>query len=307
MKISFFALGLLIVAFLFPAFTLGENVDSLKSIIFELQAKQDVQKELQQNDIFKVVIFSLIPFIVAFAFIVFVFYRNKREAKFRQEEAELKQQLAELEMKALRAQINPHFIFNSLNSIHRFMEANKLEQAGNYLIKFSNLIRMVLENSMHREVELNDDLFTLRLYIEMEQVRMNYTFDYEIKVDPEIDLYHTLVPPLIIQPFVENSIWHGLNNKPEQGNLRISISRRDDMLLYIVEDDGVKPKLAEAVLENNVKKKSLGMSITKERLDILNQANKTTKAGFSMRDILDEKNHYLGKRVELWVPYLSQI
>ena len=297
----------MLTAILLPALTFSENVDSLKSIIFELQANQNVQKELQQNDIFKVVIFSLIPFIVAFAFIVFVFYRNKREAKFRQEEAEFKHQLAELEMKALRAQINPHFIFNSLNSIHRFMEANKLEQAGNYLIKFSNLIRMVLENSMHREVELNDDLFTLRLYIEMEQVRMNYTFDYEIKVDPEIDLYHTLVPPLIIQPFVENSIWHGLNNKPEQGTLRISISKRDGMLLYIVEDDGVKPRLAEAVLENNVKKKSLGLSITKERLDILNQANKTSKAGFSMRDLLDEKNHYLGKRVELWVPYLSQI
>jgi hypothetical protein len=283
------------------------EVDSLKGEIIRLQLRQKALEEVEQQDIFKIALFSLIPFIVAFSFIVFVFYRNRREAKFRAEEAELKQQVAEMEMKALRAQINPHFIFNCLNSIHRFMDANKLDQAGEYLIKFSNLIRMVLENSMHREVELNDDLFTLRLYIEMEQVRMNYTFDYEISVDPSVDVYHTLVPPLIIQPFVENSIWHGLNNKAEQGTLRVSVSRRDDTLVYSIEDDGVKPKLAEAVLEQNVKKKSLGMSLTKERLDILNQTHKTSRAGFTVHDKLDNKNHYAGKRVELWVPFISQV
>jgi hypothetical protein len=280
----------------------GTETDSLKKIIYDLQSRQNIQ----EPDILKIALFSLLPVIVAFSFIVFVFYRNKREAKFRQEEAELQQQVTEMEMKALRAQINPHFIFNCLNSIHRFMDANKLEQAGEYLIKFSNLIRMVLENSMHREVELNDDLFTLRLYIEMEQVRMNYTFDYELKVDPSIDLYHTLVPPLIIQPFVENSIWHGLNNKPEQGNLSISISRKEGMLHFCIEDDGVKPRLAEAVLEQNVKKKSLGMSLTKERLALINHTHKTPKAGFTVHDRLDAAHQYTGKRVELWVPFVSQ-
>jgi len=285
----------------------ASELDSLKNVINELQHQQAGLKNQEQTDIFKVALFSLIPFIVAFSFIVFVFYRNRREAKFRQEEAELKREVTEMEMKALRAQINPHFIFNCLNSIHRFMDANKLEQAGEYLIKFSNLIRMVLENSMHREVELNDDLFALRLYIEMEQLRMNYSFDYEIKVDPSIDLNQTLVPPLIIQRFVENSIWHGLNNKPEQGTLRISISKNDDMLLYCVEDDGVKPRLAEAVLEHNVKKKSLGMSITKERLEILNRTSRTSKAGFTIHDKLDDQHRYLGKRVELWVPVNSRM
>ena len=283
------------------------EIDSLKKVISDLQLQQQELQNLEQKDIFKVALFSLIPFIVAFSFIVFVFYRNRREAKFRQEEAELKQEVTEMEMKALRAQINPHFIFNCLNSIHRFMDANKLEQAGEYLIKFSNLIRMVLENSMHREVELNDDLFTLRLYIEMEQLRMNYSFDYEIKVDPSIDVNQTLVPPLIIQPFVENSIWHGLNSKPEQGTLRISITKKDDMLLYCVEDDGVKPKLADAVLEHNVKKKSLGMSITKERLEMLNRTNRKSKAGFTIHDKLDDNHKYLGKRVDLWVPVNSRL
>lgn len=285
----------------------ANEIDSLKNVISDLQHEQAGLKNQEQTDIFKIALFSLIPFIVAFSFIVFVFYRNRREAKFRQEEAELKQQVAEMEMKALRAQINPHFIFNCLNSIHRFMDANKLEQAGEYLIKFSNLIRMVLENSMHREVELNDDLFALRLYIEMEQLRMNYSFDYEIKVDPSIDVNQILVPPLIIQPFVENSIWHGLNSKPEQGSLQISISMKDDMLLYCVEDDGVKPKLADTVIEHNVKKKSLGMSITKERLDLLNHSNHKSKAGFTIHDKMDDQHKYTGKRVELWVPVNSRM
>jgi LytS/YehU family sensor histidine kinase len=283
------------------------ETDSLQQIIHALEEQQLNQlSRMEEGDILKVALLSLIPFVVAFSFIVFVIYRNKREVKFRQEEAELKQLITEMEMKALRAQINPHFIFNSLNSIHRFMDANKLEQAGEYLIKFSNLIRMVLENSIHREVELSDDLFTLRLYIEMEQLRMNHNFDYEIKVDPGIDLYHTLVPPLIIQPFVENSIWHGLNNKPEQGHINITISRRNNELVYTVEDDGVKPKLAEAVLENNIKKKSLGMSLTKERLDLLNQTYRKSTAGFTIHDIMDDQNRYKGKRVELWVPFISQ-
>ncbi len=284
----------------------ANEVDSLRVVIQNLQSNHSADRAGIQPDILKVALFTLIPFIVAFAFIVFLFYRNRREATFRQKEAELKQQVAEIEMKALRAQINPHFIFNSLNSIHRFMEANKLEQAGEYLIKFSNLIRMVLENSMHKEVALNDDLFALRLYIEMEQLRMNYCFDYELKVDTAIDPQHTLVPPLIVQPFVENSVWHGLNNKPEQGKLTVSISTKDDMLIYCVEDDGVKPKLAEAILEHNVKKKSLGMSLTKERLEILNQA-KGSKAGFSVHDIIDDQHKYCGKRVELWIPYVVEI
>jgi LytS/YehU family sensor histidine kinase len=284
--------------------TFSTELDSLKKVIHELQLSKHVQSD--NNDIFNVALFSLIPFIVAFSFIVFVFYRSRREARFRQEEAELKQQVAEMEMKALRAQINPHFIFNCLNSIHRFMEANKLEQAGEYLIKFSNLIRMVLENSMHREVELNDDLFALRLYIEMEQVRMNYNFDYEITVDPAIDVNQVLVPPLIIQPFVENSIWHGLNNKPQQGTLKVSITQKDDMIMYIVEDDGVKTRLADAMIEQNVKKKSLGMSITKERLDILNQTHRTSKSGFTIQDKLDDQHKYTGKRVELWVPLIHR-
>lgn len=295
---------LVLLAFFCPGSARAGEADSLRMVIYQMQ--QASNGNSIGNDVARVAIYSLVPFVVAFSFIVFIFYRNRRELQFRQKEAEMKSQVAEVEMKALRAQINPHFIFNCLNSIYLFMEANKLQQAGEYLTKFSNLIRIVLENSMHREVSLADDLFALRLYIEMEQLRMNYAFDYILKVDPELDLNHTMVPPHIVQPFVENSIWHGLSNKPEQGTLSVSVSQDGGMLKYCVEDDGVKAKLADAVQLANVKKKSLGMSLTKERLEVLNQTRKSN-AGFTVTDILDEQHRYKGKKVVLLLPFISEL
>jgi LytS/YehU family sensor histidine kinase len=276
------------------------ETDSLRQAIINLQAKHDTDIDQQTK---KIIFISLVPTVVAFLFFFFILYRNQREALFRQKEAELNNQIAEVEMKALRAQINPHFIFNCLNSIHRFMYANKMNEAGEYLIKFSNLVRLVLENSTHREVPLNDDLLALQLYIEMEQLRMDHYFDYVLEVDPSINPHETLVPPLIIQPFVENSIWHGLNNKPQRGTITISISRENDHLKYSIVDNGVKTTLPDEQLAISIKKKSLGMSLTKERLDILNRV-KGTNAGFTVSDILDENKKYAGKRVELVLPFM---
>jgi LytS/YehU family sensor histidine kinase len=253
------------------------------------------------NVVTSVALWSLVPSTVAFVFVVFVFYRSRREALVRQKEAELKQQLAEVEMKALRAQMNPHFIFNCLNSIYRFLEKQDTAKAGDYLLKFSQLIRTVLENSMHREVSLQDDLKTLHLYIQMEQMRMNQRFDYTISTDEKLDESSVLVPPLIIQPFVENSIWHGLNDKKERGNISIHISKGNEMLKYLVEDNGEEKKEPEAILEQTIKKKSLGMSITRERLDVLNKT-KNAKADFRISDIRDGQGNYKGKRIELWIP-----
>ena len=165
----------------------------------------------------KVVVFTLIPFTLAFSFIVFVLYRKRREATYRQHTAELLLKIAEVETKALRAQINPHFIFNCLNSIYFFIQQKKPEEAAEYLLKFSNLIRLILENSLSSMVELENDLKAIELYIQMEQWRMNHRFSYSIHVDPAIDPSVTLIPPMISQPFIENSIWHGLNAKADGG------------------------------------------------------------------------------------------
>jgi LytS/YehU family sensor histidine kinase len=281
--------------------------DSLKSEIAQLKEqnsnlKKENEKSSSQQTM-HVLVIVLVPTVVAFSFLFFVLYRNRREAFFTGKENEMKRQVAEVEMKALRAQINPHFIYNCLNSIHRFMYANRMSEAGEYLVKFSNLVRLVLENSLHREVSLQDDLFAMNLYIEMEQLRMDHHFDYVLRVEPGLDPQNILVPPLILQPFVENSIWHGLNSKPERGTITISISRDGDMLKYSVEDDGVKATAADVQLLENIRKKSIGLSLTRERLDLLNR-EKGTNAGFTVSDILDEQKNYKGKRVELRLPLM---
>ncbi len=249
------------------------------------------------NEVLPIALITLIPFIVAFSFFVFIYYRQKREALFRQ-------QVAEVEMKALRAQMNPHFIFNSLNSIYRYMEQNDLQNAGAYLVKFSNLIRMILENSLHKEVPLSDDMNALELYIQMEQLRMGHKFTYVVNIASSVNPEDNFVPPMIIQPFVENSIWHGLNNKPGEGALTISVSRENNMLKYLIEDNGEEKKTAPQKTLSTAKKKSLGMSLTRERLEMLNKT-KNVKANFKISDIRDESNTYKGKRVELWIPVES--
>src|SRR6185436_14245882 len=252
------------------------------------------------SEVLNMALICLVPFLVAFSFLIFVFYRKKRELIFKQKELELKQQVADVEMKALRAQMNPHFIFNCMNSIYGFMKNNDLQKAETYLVKISNLIRLVLENSMHTEVSLKDDLAALQLYIELEQIRMIHGFDYRVETDAALDTENILVPPLIVQPFVENSIWHGLNGKPVKGTLMIKILRKDEMLKYVVEDDGTETAAASKETSPQIiKKKSLGMSLTRERLEVLNKT-KNCRAYFNISDIRDENNFYKGKRVELF-------
>src|SRR3546814_10477591 len=122
-------------------------------------------------------------------------------------------------MKALRAQMNPHFIFNSLNAIGNSIDKRDFETAGNYLTRFAKLVRLILENSEYREIPLATDLQVLELYIQLEAMRLKGKITYEIDVDEDIDAENTLVPPLIVQPLIENSIWHGL--APKDGHGRI--------------------------------------------------------------------------------------
>lgn len=194
------------------------------------------------------------------------------------------QTVSEVEMKALRAQMNPHFIFNSLNSIKRYMQQMNTETAGEYLTKFARVMRMILENSQHRDVPLSEDLKALELYMQLEALRMDHAFTYEIIVDKEVDPEITLVPPLILQPFVENAIWHGFSGKKEPGKIRIHIRTEGDMLVCTVEDNGIgRKKSSEKTVESS-EKKSLGMKITRSRLDILNKGRRA-KGGIELVDL----------------------
>lgn len=228
--------------------------------------------------------------IIFAAGIIFLFYERKRKAISRAKEAELKAEIADVEMKALRAQMNPHFIFNSLNSISDAFNKKDIDSADNYLTKFSRLIRLILENSEHKEIPLESELKALNIYMQLEAMRMNHKFTYHIQVDDAIDPSNTLVPPLILQPFVENSIWHGIAGKEGKGNILIDIKIEGEMILCVIEDDGIGIQTDE-----DVNKKSLGMKITRSRISILNKL-KNANASFDFMPLKE------GTRVELKLP-----
>jgi sensor histidine kinase YesM len=187
---------------------------------------------------------------------------------------ELQQQATELEMQALRAQMNPHFIFNSLNSINRFILENNRLQASQYLTKFSKLIRMILQNSQASLITLESELEALRLYLDLESLRFDYHFDYTISISQELDLAAIKVPPLIVQPYVENAIWHGLMLKKEEGHLEISLFEKDDTLCCRITDNGIgRIKSAELKAKSGSSHKSMGMKITSDRISMLQNKN----------------------------------
>ena len=203
-------------------------------------------------------------------------------------------QAALLETKALRAQMNPHFIFNALNSISAFIREQQPEKAHGFIARFGRLMRLVLENSRKAEVPLGTDLEALRIYMELEQARTNEKFEFSITVDPGIDVKNVMVPPLVLQPFVENAIWHGMDGKEGQGHIELSIKQLGDQLIMAVSDDGVGRKMTVPVQDTS-QKRSLGTTITRERLDLL-QKQKGRPAGFQYLEQL------VGTRVELTVP-----
>lgn len=193
------------------------------------------------------------------------------EARRKKEElAKMNEQLAQLELAALRSQMNPHFIFNSLNSIHKYIWENRQQDASEYLTKFSRLVRMILENSKEKEITLSDEIDMLHLYIELEHRRCNGRFNYSVEVDNSIDAANTSIPSMLIQPYVENAIWHGLVQKEGAGNLHIYFTENNHMLECTIEDDGIgREKAMEIKRSKQDKHTSLGLSITAKRVSLL--------------------------------------
>ena len=234
--------------------------------------------------------------------------RRRRQVRFEKD-------AALLETQALRSQMNPHFIFNALNSINAFIQTNDRERATTYLGKFARLMRLVLENSRKPEVPLKDDLEALDLYLNLERARSGEKFDYSLQVDPAIDQDNVLVPPLVIQPFVENAIWHGMAGKEGKGHITLSVRRSGAQLVMVIEDDGVgrnAKKVPDEVPDSAVrgaarrrtsgtelKKSSLATAITRARLDLIGK-QKGQPAGFNYVDLAQ------GTRVEVSLP-LSEV
>jgi len=186
--------------------------------------------------------------------------------------ADLRHKTSELEMHALRSQMSPHFIFNSLNAINRFILMNNKTQASEYLTKFSRLVRLILQNSQAAFITLESELEALQLYLELEELRFEHHFKFRIQADKDLDLSMLRVPPLIIQPYAENAIWHGLMHKEEKGNLLIHLFQEGDSLYCKITDDGIgRKKAAELKSKSANTHKSMGMRITADRIALLQQ------------------------------------
>lgn len=189
--------------------------------------------------------------------------------------AEFNKKIASAETAALRAQMNPHFIFNTLNSINSYIMDNNPRVASDYLTKFARLIRIILDNSKNESIPLSKEIETLKLYLLMEGIRFNYKFDHEIRIGSTVDADNIRIPPMIIQPYVENAIWHGLLHKSEKGKVSVSMDMRSEEILEVrITDNGIgRERAMELKSKTSNQNKSYGIRITRDRLLMNNELN----------------------------------
>lgn len=214
------------------------------------------------------------PFILAGVIIIIIIilvirwkinYVRKKE----KEEALLQQRFAQMEMKALRSQMNPHFIFNAINSIQHYVLTNEKELANKYLVKFSQLMRNILDLSKQELISLRDELDTIRLYVDIEALRFNNAFNFKMTIAENVNTNDIRLPPLLIQPFVENAIWHGLLLKEGDKELNINIFQRGSEVIIEIDDNGIGRAASEKFSNKELKRRSFGMDITNDRLSVL--------------------------------------
>lgn len=242
---------------------------------------------------------TLVFAVIIIGFLIYFLIQKQNQLKNKQIE-EQKQRALASELQALRSQMNPHFIFNTLNSIQNFISKNESKDASIYLSKFAKLMRATLANTKRQRISLKDEIETLTLYLELEQLRLNNKFSYEILVDETIDTQYEQIPSMLIQPYVENAIWHGISHKEGNGIIRIQfLPENEHLLKCVVEDNGIGRENA-IKLKQNTTSPSFGMNITKERVELLNSLN-GNQLSVKIND-LKINNQPAGTRVELYVP-----
>ena len=280
--------------------------------------KEIQQARLRNETLLRRVLIAAVFFILVLGLIVLrnILLRRKNERQQLQHQltlqavegertkAMLQQQSTDLEMQALRAQMNPHFIFNSLNAINRFILKNDRYQASEYLTKFARLVRHILQNSQSPLISLESELDALRLYLELESLRFDNKFEYSVSTSRDLDVSAVKVPPLIIQPYAENAIWHGLMHKQERGHLSIEVYEQDLFLVCKITDDGVgRKKAAELKSKSASLHKSMGMQITASRINMM-QENASTASAITITDLVLPDGASGGTEVLIQIPLL---
>jgi len=252
----------------------------------------------------RLMLYGFFGLILLTILISLLLYRGSR-LKARRRISEMNQKISEITQANLRQQMNPHFIFNTLNSIQYYMYQHDKLATNNYLTKFSSLMRKVLENSQHTSIPLNDELDALTLYLELERIRFKDKFDFKINVDEEIDVLLFKVPTMLIQPYVENSICHGLIPAERNGFIEIDLKLEKDYISCSIEDNGIGREASQkrkAKSENN--HNSLGTQIVSSRLDLVN-ALYGTSLKIIYTDLKNDKGEPEGTRVEIHIPIIT--
>jgi tetratricopeptide (TPR) repeat protein/anti-sigma regulatory factor (Ser/Thr protein kinase) len=270
--------------------------------LYETEKKEKIitnqDKQLRQQ----IFLFSAIFLMVLIVFIVVFFVYRTREIRKRYK---LENSLNLSTQQALISQMNPHFIFNALNSVQLYILKNDKISSNLFLTNFADLIRKVLENSQYQLISLFEELEALKTYMELEKSRFSNKFSYEIVLPENMALNDYLIPTMILQPFIENSIWHGFSTLDREGKIRIEmIPNSSSYLLINIEDNGIGREKAKEIMNKNGKtRKTHGINIVGERFRLYNMLNKTN-IRFEYTDLYDPSGVPCGTRVSL---YLQQI
>ena len=285
-----------------------EKIRQIQLLSFNEKVREKEQQDADAREAAKermiIIISAILVVIVSFL----IWYRIKQlRLKYKtileQKEAEklkttYEKKMLELESKALRAQMNPHFIFNCLNSIKALVQKKDEDKAITYLTTFSKLIRTIFQNSDKREITLYDEMETCRLYTQLESMRFGNKFNYSFAVDNTIDLKSVMVPALIIQPFIENAIWHGIMPKEDGGYVNVTVNRLDENICCMIDDNGIGREISR---QNKFKgepstHQSKGVHLTQSRLDLNNLINERS-ASLEVIDKKDDEGKAAGTAV----------
>jgi tetratricopeptide (TPR) repeat protein len=275
--------------------------DSLKNITEQVVKDTKIRKQDEiinkQTEFRNLLIIGLL-ILASVSFILL----NRYRLNVKNKQNQFKIYSLETEQKLLRAQMNPHFINNALNSIQSLILENEPAEAGEYLVTFSRLTRAILEQTRKKYISLNKEMETLRMYLEMERLRFDNKFDYEISLSENLIPENIYIPPLLIQPFVENSILHGIVHKNGTGTISIAFNRVDGNLKCIIQDDGIGRKMAKEINKNKSRSgDSVATQIAIERLSLMNQ-----NSSIEFEDLMDDQQHATGTRVIINMPFNNQ-
>ena len=272
----------------------------------QLREKEQAAIETKKTARRRMIIITAAALIAIASFLIWYRIRQLRlkyKTILEQKESEklktvYEKKLIELEAKALRSQMNPHFIFNCMNSIKSLIQKNENEKATDYLTTFSKLIRTVFQNSDKREISLFDEIETCRLYVQLESMRFGNKLSYAFNVDETFDLKSIMVPALIIQPFIENAIWHGIMPKENGGELQVNVLRKENKILCVIEDDGIGREISmkNKFSDMEITHQSKGVRLTQSRLELSNMLNQRN-ASVEIIDKTNGADEALGTKV----------